>query len=136
MGTVLQKPFLDQSRACIIPKLKYEHVHLTSFSKMRVDLAAQVPYNYLNGKAKLFPFQVLSNTVSKGLLHVLGEKAQGTATFVAVFNKFFDCLNVSTFTAGKESQNPDKDPYRSASDPRLVVMVAIYNILQCIIIHS
>ena len=26
----------------IIPKLKYEHVYLTSFSKMRVDLAAQV----------------------------------------------------------------------------------------------
>ena len=24
------------------PKLKYEHVYLTSFSKMRVDLAAQV----------------------------------------------------------------------------------------------
>ena len=26
----------------IVPKLKYEHVYLTSFSKMRVDLAAQV----------------------------------------------------------------------------------------------
>ena len=26
----------------LIPKLKYEHLHLTSFSKMRVDLAAQV----------------------------------------------------------------------------------------------
>ena len=25
-----------------LPKLKYEHLHLTSFSKMRVDLAAQV----------------------------------------------------------------------------------------------
>ena len=27
----------------LAPKLKYEHVHLTSFSKMRVDLAVQVP---------------------------------------------------------------------------------------------
>ena len=26
----------------LVPKLKYEHVNLTSFSKMRVDLAAQV----------------------------------------------------------------------------------------------
>lgn len=26
----------------ILPKLKYEHIHLTSYSKMRVDLAAQV----------------------------------------------------------------------------------------------
>ena len=26
----------------LVPKIKYEHVYLTSFSKMRVDLAAQV----------------------------------------------------------------------------------------------
>ena len=26
----------------MLPKLKYEHIHLTSFSKMRVDLATQV----------------------------------------------------------------------------------------------
>lgn len=25
-----------------VPKLKYEHIYLTSFAKMRVDLAAQV----------------------------------------------------------------------------------------------
>lgn len=33
-----------ESRAslCLVPKLKYEHVHLNSFSRMRVDLAAQV----------------------------------------------------------------------------------------------
>lgn len=27
---------------CLLPKLKFEHIKLTSFSKMRVDLAAQV----------------------------------------------------------------------------------------------
>ena len=27
-----------------VPKLKYEHIKLTSFSKMRVDLAAQVMF--------------------------------------------------------------------------------------------
>ena len=26
----------------LIPKLKFEHIYLTTFSKMRVDLAAQV----------------------------------------------------------------------------------------------
>ena len=26
----------------LVPKLKYEHISLSSFSKMRVDLAAQV----------------------------------------------------------------------------------------------
>lgn len=27
---------------CLVPKIKYEHVYLNNFSKMRVDLAAQV----------------------------------------------------------------------------------------------
>ena len=26
----------------LVPKLKFEHIHLNTFSKMRVDLAAQV----------------------------------------------------------------------------------------------
>ena len=30
----------------ILPRLKYEHVHLTSFSKMQVDLAAQVKLSF------------------------------------------------------------------------------------------
>ncbi len=30
-----------------LPKLKYEHVYLNSFSKMRVDLAAQVCANFV-----------------------------------------------------------------------------------------
>lgn len=30
----------------ILPKLKHEHIHLTSYSKMRVDLAAQVSFSY------------------------------------------------------------------------------------------
>jgi len=32
----------------LLPKLKYEHIHLTAFSKMRVDLAAQVHVNNEN----------------------------------------------------------------------------------------
>ena len=37
------------SGVTIVPKLKREHIKLTSFSKMRVDLAAQVHiYRYTN----------------------------------------------------------------------------------------
>ncbi len=36
-GAVKDAPGLS-----IVPRLKYEHIFLTSFSKMRVDLAAQV----------------------------------------------------------------------------------------------
>ena len=38
----------------VVPKLKYEHVFLTSFSKMRVDLAAQVIWQYLLSKLALY----------------------------------------------------------------------------------
>ena len=32
----------DSPGLALLPKLKYEHIQLTSYSKMRVDLAAQV----------------------------------------------------------------------------------------------
>ena len=35
----------DAPGLSIVPKLKYEHIVLTSFSKMREDLAAQVGSN-------------------------------------------------------------------------------------------
>ena len=36
-GQITETPGLS-----LVPKIKYEHVYLTSFSKMRVDLAAEV----------------------------------------------------------------------------------------------
>ena len=38
----LYKMATETTGLTALPKLKYEHVHLNSFSKMRVDLAAQV----------------------------------------------------------------------------------------------
>uniref|UniRef100_A0A1X7VIT5 Transposable element P transposase-like GTP-binding insertion domain-containing protein n=1 Tax=Amphimedon queenslandica TaxID=400682 RepID=A0A1X7VIT5_AMPQE len=63
-------------------KLKYEHVHLNSYSKMRVDLASQV----------------LSETVSCALKE---DGHAELAKFVEYFDHFFDCLNVSSISAGK-----------------------------------
>ena len=106
----------------LVPKLKLEHINLTNFSKMRVDLAVQVitisQFQSLLNAAE----QVLSNTVGKALQFVVGERAKETAAFVQNFDKFFDCLNVRSFKAGKETRNPFKDPYRSASDERLKVI--------------
>ena len=39
----------SESGLALIPKLKNKHVHLTSFWKMRVDLAAQVRYCVCEG---------------------------------------------------------------------------------------
>lgn len=35
----------------VIPRVKYEHIFLNSFSKMRVDLAAQVSYKIIFAEA-------------------------------------------------------------------------------------
>ena len=49
------------------------------------------------------------------------EETAETADFVAYFNKFFDCLNVSSLSVGKLKSNVFKSPYRSAEDFRLKV---------------
>uniref|UniRef100_A0A1X7SX00 Transposable element P transposase n=1 Tax=Amphimedon queenslandica TaxID=400682 RepID=A0A1X7SX00_AMPQE len=78
----------SESGLILLPRLKYEHLNLTNFSKMRVDLAANV----------------LSESVSKALTLYGGEAAQETAHFVDIFDKFFDCLNVGNFTDGKRQK--------------------------------
>ena len=50
-----------------------------------------------------------------------GENAIETATFIEKMDKFFDCFNVSTFTAGKHQRKPFLAPYRSKTDFRLDV---------------
>ena len=44
-----------------------------------------------------------------------------TARFVALFDKFFDALNVCNFTNGIHRRKPFQLLYRSASDYRLKV---------------
>lgn len=106
----------------LVPKLKYEHVYLTSFSRMRVDLAAQV-----SGDAVVVVLyflslvQVLSGTVANAL--------KLTACFVGYFDKFFDSTNVSCFTVGQRSRDPFKSPYHSASDFRLKVSIVLFMLL-------
>ena len=48
-----------------------------------------------------------------------GDEAAETAIMAEKFNKFFDCLNISSFRAGKLKRDPFKSPYRSAKDFRL-----------------
>jgi len=69
----------------------------------------------------LFPGQVLSESVSKALVLTGGQEAQGTATFVSMFDKFFDLLNVSNFTNGTRYRKPFHHPYRNGDDVRLKV---------------
>ena len=45
-----------------------------------------------------------------------------TAIFVAMFDKFFDCMNVSTMSDGNLQRNPFKSPYRHVDDFQLKVI--------------
>ena len=63
--------------------------------------------------------------MAKALQLFGGEEAQETAIMADMFNKFFDCLNVASFTAGKLSRDAFKSPYRSGTDFRLKVIPKI-----------
>jgi len=107
----------------LVPKLRYEHIYLTGFSKMRVDLATQVANYYLHVEFLIifFNFQVLSQSVSKALLLTNQPHLEETAKFVAIFDKFFDSLNVGNFTNGKYKRKVFQQPYRSGTDFRIKV---------------
>ena len=49
----------------------------------------------------ILKLKVLSESVPKGLTLLGGENVSATAHFVAIFDKFFDCFNVSNFDNGK-----------------------------------
>ena len=52
-----------------------------------------------------------------------GAEVKETAKFVAMMDKFFDSVNVTSLGAGKQQRKPFQDPYRSSSDFRLKVHV-------------
>ena len=56
--------------------------------------------------------------VSKALPIIVGDAASETARFVEMFDKFFDCLNV---THMGDDQKSSRKPYFTPEDNRLVV---------------
>ena len=70
--------------------------------------------------------QVLSESVSKALRLTGGEEVSETAHFVSMVDRFFDCLNVNSFTSGKFKRKAFQDPYRSEQDFRLKVKVYVW----------
>ena len=92
-----------------VPKLTNDHINLTPYSVMRVNLAAQV----------------LSETVGN-VLNQFGHshkkngppEATGTANFCLMMDKFFDCLNVRNTVEHKHKRKPFLKPYTSVDDER------------------
>ena len=86
-----------------LPKLTPDHINLTSFSKMKVNLAAQV----------------LSNTMALALRRFYADgDAEETARFCEMINKFFDCLNAQSTREHTSKRNDLLPPYSSVDDER------------------
>lgn len=92
---------------------------------MRVDLAAQVGDTIHVPCTDIFIsgtiMQVMSASVSHALYLTGGERASETAKFIQMVDKFFDCLNVTSYNEGKLKRKPFIQPYRCNKDFRLNV---------------
>ena len=65
--------------------------------------------------------QVLSDSVSKALMLTGGSEAFETAMFLAKVDKFFDCLNVTSYRKGFKTRKEFQKPYFKKDDARLKV---------------
>ena len=60
--------------------------------------------------------------MSKALLFNADSETEETAKFVSMFDKFFDCLNISNFHDGIHHRKSFQHPNRNANDYRLKVL--------------
>ena len=113
----------------LLNKVKFQHVFLTPYSRMRVDLAAQVKHTHTHTctlhtiSCPLISdfLKVLSSSVAHCMEHMGDSDMEETIRFVRFFDRFFDCLNVSNLTKGRKSLKKDLYPYRTPDDDRFDV---------------
>lgn len=72
---------------------------------------------------KFLSQQVLSETVGNALQLTDDGSLEETVKFVKTFDRFFDCLNVNSYTTGRLKRKVFKQPYRSATDFRIKVIL-------------
>jgi len=86
----------------LVPRLTFDHIKLTSYSTMRVNLAAQV----------------LSASVAAVLKEFSAPDTAGTAKLCEMVDSFFDCLNVRSTQEHQRKRKPFLAPYTSTTDER------------------
>lgn len=67
--------------------------------------------------------QVLSASVAHAMELMGAPDMIETIRFVRMFDRFFDCLNVSSLSEGRRARKPDLNPYRSPNDIRFTVCI-------------
>ena len=74
-------------------------------------------------------FQVLSASVAHAMELMGDPEMTETIRFVRFFDRFFDCLNVSSLSEGRQTRKTDLYPYRSPNDKRFTV--SVYHTCSC-----
>ena len=69
---------------------------------------------------------MLSSSVANALRLTGGPEAHETCNFIEKMDKFFDCFNVSSYTAGRKARKEFQKPYTKPTDFRLNVST-VYN---------
>ena len=87
----------------LLPRITTDHINLTSYSVMRVNLAAQV----------------LSSSMASVLKSFGSPDAFATVEFCEKMNRFFDCLNVRNTTTGERTGKASMLPYKDVNDEKL-----------------
>ena len=87
----------------LCPKLSKEHINLTSYSYMKVNLAVQI----------------LSETVANALELTSRNTTVETVKFIRHMDKFFDIMNTRNFKESVKKKNENVKPFTSPDDPRL-----------------
>ena len=90
----------------LLPRITSDHIRLTLYSVMRVNLAAQI----------------LSSTVSSVLQNFGSPGSSGTSKYCQMFDQFFDCLNVRSLKEYKRKRKPMLAPYTDIGDARFQFM--------------
>ena len=93
-----------------LPKLFLDHISLTPYSKMKVNLAVQI----------------LSKSVAIALRETGQEDVKATAEFCEMMNGFFDCTNVHSLNEHIRKKNPFIMPYTSSEDDRLTWLKDVF----------
>ena len=86
----------------VLPKITYDHISLTPYSVMRVDLAAQI----------------LSSTMASVLSHHGGNELSGTSKYCDMIDQFFDCMNVQSVSEHIRKRKNKVAPYTAIDDER------------------
>lgn len=86
----------------LLPKIRKDHIYLNSFSKMKVNLAAQV----------------LSETVGNVLLEYGSEEGRETAQVILLVDKFFDFMNIRSPKEADRKRKQFLAPIKDVNDER------------------